>query len=131
MLPNQPDGHCCRLRGRRATVIRKGKVAFAIAATWAITVTIVMLLFASAQFGWAVKAPFFCGDDMGYEPRQLLSLRPRRSATSGARAGCKFVSSTLLASTVLSLAARIAIPVIVLNGVSGVASAQDATWDRA
>jgi autotransporter-associated beta strand protein len=34
----------------------------------------------------------------------------------------------VLASAALSLAARIAIPVIVLNGVSGVASAQDATW---
>ena len=75
------------------------------------------------------EGPVLLGDDMEYEPRQLVSLRPRRSATSGARAGCKFVSSTLLASTVLSRAARIAIPVIVLNGVSGVASAQNATWN--
>ena len=67
---------------------------------------------------------------MGCEPRQesLIKPSPRRSAMSGARAGCKFVSSTLLASTVLSRAARIAIPVIVLSGVSGVAFAQDATW---
>ena len=65
---------------------------------------------------------------MACEPHRLFPIGPRRSATSPARAGCKFVSSTLLASTVLSRAARIAIPVIVLNGVSGVASAQDATW---
>ena len=64
---------------------------------------------------------------MGYEPRQLLSLRPRRSAPSGER-GRKFVSSRLLASTALNLAARFAIPVIVLNGVSGVAFAQNAEW---
>ena len=37
-------------------------------------------------------------------------------------------STAVLASAVLSLAARIAIPVIVLNGVSGVAFAQNATW---
>jgi outer membrane autotransporter protein len=37
-------------------------------------------------------------------------------------------ATAVLASAALNLAARIAIPVIVLNGVSGVASAQDATW---
>ena len=37
-------------------------------------------------------------------------------------------STAVLASAVLSLAARIAIPVIILNGVSGVAFAQNATW---
>ncbi len=45
-----------------------------------------------------------------------LPKRPRLRATA------------VLASAALNLAARIAIPVIVLNGVSGVASAQDATW---
>jgi hypothetical protein len=35
----------------------------------------------------------------------------------------------VLASAALNLAARIAIPVILLNGVSGVASAQNATWN--
>lgn len=64
---------------------------------------------------------------MGCEPHRLLSMG-RRGTTMPARAGGKFLSYTLLASTVLSLAARIAIPVIVLNGVSGVAFAQDATW---
>ena len=65
---------------------------------------------------------------MGCESRLLSRMGPRRGATSGARAGYKFVSSTLLASAALSRAARLAIPVIVLNGVSGVAFAQDATW---
>ena len=45
----------------------------------------------------------------------MKSRRPRLRATA------------VLASAALNLAARIAIPVIVLNGVSGVASAQ--TWN--
>ena len=45
-----------------------------------------------------------------------LPKRPRLRATA------------VLASAALNLAARIAIPAIVLNGVSGMASAQDATW---
>ena len=53
---------------------------------------------------------------MGCEPHRPFSLGPRLRVTA------------VLASTVLSLAARIAIPNIVLNGVSGVAFAQDATW---
>jgi hypothetical protein len=35
---------------------------------------------------------------MGCEPRPLSSIGPRRGATSRARAGCKFVLSTLLAT---------------------------------
>jgi hypothetical protein len=65
---------------------------------------------------------------MECEPRRLFSIRPHRDAISSACAGCKSVSSTLLASAALNLVTRIAIPVIVLNGVSGVAFAQDATW---
>jgi hypothetical protein len=45
-----------------------------------------------------------------------LPKRPRLRATA------------VLASAALSLAGRIAVPVIVLNGVSGVAFAQNATW---
>ena len=62
------------------------------------------------------------------ECEPLSSIGPRRSAASLAGAGVKFVSFRLLASTALSLTARIAIPVVVLNGVSAVAFAQDATW---
>ena len=38
---------------------------------------------------------------MECEPRQLLSIRPRRDATSRARAGCKFVLSGSLATIAL------------------------------
>ena len=58
-----------------------------------------------------------CRRTNGSRPYGLpLPKRPRLRATA------------VLASAVLSLAARIAIPVIVLNGVSGVAFAQNATW---
>src|SRR6476646_1518904 len=57
-----------------------------------------------------------CRGTNGSRPFGLpLPKRPRLHATA------------VLASTALNFAARIAIPVIVLNGVSGVASAQDAT----
>ena len=56
-----------------------------------------------------------CRRTNGSRPFGLpLPKRPRLRAT---------------ASAALNLAARIAIPVIVLNGVSGVASAQDAIWN--
>jgi autotransporter-associated beta strand protein len=56
-----------------------------------------------------------CPRTNGSRPFGLpLPKRPRLRAT---------------ASAALNLAARIAIPVIVLNGISGVASAQDATWN--
>ena len=59
-----------------------------------------------------------CRRTNGSRPFGLpLPKRPRLRATA------------VLASAALNLAARIAIPVIVLNGVSGVASAQDATWN--
>ena len=58
-----------------------------------------------------------CRRTNGSRPYGLpLPKRPRLRATA------------VLASAVLSLAARIAIPVIILNGVSGVAFAQNATW---
>jgi hypothetical protein len=58
-----------------------------------------------------------CRRTNGSRPVGLpLPKRPRLRATA------------VLASAALRLAARIAIPVIVLSGVSGVASAQDATW---
>ena len=58
-----------------------------------------------------------CRRTNGSRPYGLrLPKQPRLRATA------------VLASAVLSLAARIAIPVIVLNGVSGVAFAQNATW---
>ena len=58
-----------------------------------------------------------CRRTNGSRPYGLrLPKRPRLRATA------------VLASAVLSLAARIAIPVIVLNGVSGVAFAQNAKW---
>ena len=56
-----------------------------------------------------------CRRTNGSRPFGLpLPKRPRLRAT---------------ASAALNLAARIALPVIVLNGVSGVASAQNATWN--
>ena len=59
-----------------------------------------------------------CRRTNGSRPFGLpLPKRPRLRATA------------VLASAALNLAARIAIPVIVLNGVSGVASAQNATWN--
>ena len=58
-----------------------------------------------------------CRRTNGSRPFGLpLPKRPRLHATA------------LLVCAALNLAARIAIPVIVLNGVSGVAFAQDATW---
>jgi autotransporter-associated beta strand protein len=59
-----------------------------------------------------------CRRPNGSRPFGLpLPKRPRLRATA------------VLASAALNLAARIAIPVIVLNGVSGVASAQNAVWN--
>ena len=58
-----------------------------------------------------------CRRTNGSQPFGLpLPKRPRLRAIA------------VLASAALNLTARIAIPVIVLNGVSGVASAQNATW---
>ena len=44
---------------------------------------------------------------MGCEPRPLSSIGPRRGATSRARAGCKFVLSTLLATIALFTASTV------------------------
>ena len=44
---------------------------------------------------------------MGCEPRPLSSIGPRRGATSRARAGCKFVLSTLLATIALFAASTV------------------------
>ena len=67
-------------------------------------------------------------------PSRIFQEQPRRR-TNGLRPfglplpkRPRLRATAVLASTALSLTARIAIPVIVLNGVSGVAFAQDATW---
>ena len=44
---------------------------------------------------------------MGCEPHRLSSLEPRRGATSRARAGCKFISSRLLATIALFIASLV------------------------
>ena len=47
------------------------------------------------------------GGRYGCEPHRLSSIGPRRRATSGARAGCKFVSSRLLATIALVAASTV------------------------
>ena len=84
------------LRGRRATAIRKGEAALAIA-------TIAAAPRNDCDRSWSVVRRAVAariGADMGCEPRRLSSTGMCRSATSRAR-GCKFVSSRLLAAIAL------------------------------